>query len=260
MKLFKKRISNKIIYFCILGGLLLTVNSCYTPRDTVLLQESKSLPKYETQHFSDYLIQPNDELVFRLLSQDKDFSKLIGANLSSGVSSSSGMISYRVYPDSTVDIPFVDRVKVAGMTLDEASEKIKLKFREVVPDAEIKLTLFNKTYTVIGDAGTGMFPVYKEKLTIYQALAQAGEIQLSGDRKHIKIIREINTKPEILEFDIRPKSIIDSKYYYIYPNDIIYVQRSPSSFYKTNNYSALLGLITSSLSLLVSVFYLSKNN
>lgn len=256
MDIFLKGHRINLLHWGLLLIVLFSFNSCYTSRDTVLLQDSKSLPKYEKTIPLDYKIMPNDALVFRLFTSDDDFNNLIGSNRNSSVSSIN--YSYRVYPDSTVDLPYLNPTKVGGLTLNQASEKIKEKYKEIVPDAEIKLTLANKTYTVIGDAGTGVFPIYKDKLTIYQALAQSGEIQLSGDRKHVRIIRETNSKPEILEFDIRPKSVIDSKYYYIYPNDIIYVQRSSSSFFKVNNYSSFLGLISSSISLFITVFYFNK--
>jgi polysaccharide export outer membrane protein len=135
---------------------------------------------------------------------------------------------------------------------------LKKEFREIIPDAEVKLSIANKSFTVIGEAGTGVFPVYKDKLTIYQALAMSGDLKLSGDFRHVKILREEEGKTEILEFDIRPASVIESKYYYVYPNDIIYVQRASSSFFKVNNYSSFLGLISSSLSLLFSVLYYIK--
>lgn len=220
------------------------------------MQESKSFPQYEKIKYEEYKIQVNDELLFRVSSTDEDFVKLIDV----GSGSSQQGISYRVYPDGTIDLPFIDSIKVAGMTVANAADAIQRRFRTIVSDAEVKLTISNKSYTVIGEVGTGVFPIYKEKLTIYQALAQSGQIALSGDRKHVKIIREMNGQPEIMEFDIRPKSIIDSRYYYIYPNDIIYVQRESSSFYKTNNYGALLGLITSSISLFTTVFYFTKLN
>ena len=57
----------------------------------------------------------------------------------------------------------------------------------------------------------------------------------------------------MLEFDIRTNTIINSKYYYVYPNDVIYVARTKDSFFKVPSYTGFLGLITSSLSLLVSV-------
>lgn len=250
-----KRINIKL-YIPVLATSILLLSSCYTQRDKSLMQESKTLPQYDKVDYEEYKIQVNDELLFRVSSTDEDFVKLIDV----GSGSSQQGISYRVYPDGTIDLPFIDSIKVAGMTVANAADAIQRRFRTIVSDAEVKLTISNKSYTVIGEVGTGVFPIYKEKLTIYQALAQSGQIALSGDRKHVKIIREMNGQPEIMEFDIRPKSIIDSRYYYIYPNDIIYVQRESSSFYKTNNYGALLGLITSSISLFTTVFYFTKLN
>ena len=77
----------------------------------------------------------------------------------------------------------------------------------------------------------------------------------SGDRRHIRIVRPRDgaEEPEILEFDIRTNTIIDSKYYYIYPNDVIYVARTKDSFYKVPTYTGFLGLITSSVALLTTV-------
>ncbi|NLI72580.1 MAG: hypothetical protein GX361_07605 [Bacteroidales bacterium] len=246
----------KIYYIAVLAAVIILMSSCYTQKDKSLLQEEKSLPQYEAWQYENYLLQVNDELYFRLMTTDEDFLKLVNV----GGSSMSQTLSYRVFPDGTIELPFLDPVKVEGLTLAQATEAIQVKYRQLVIDAEIKLALANKTFTIIGDAGNGVFPIYKEKMTIYQALAQSGEIALSGDRKHVKIIREKDGVPEILEFDIRPKSIIDSKYYYIYPNDIIYVQREAASFYKTNNYTSFLALITSSLSLLTTVFYFTKFN
>ena len=245
----------KISRLVVLLSCLIALNSCYTQRDTSLLQTSKSLPQYEKADYEDYKIQVNDEVIFRLISSDEKFSSLIELGNSAGGQQTN---SYRVYPDSTIDIPFIDSVKVGGLTIDEAAKSIEKRFKEIVPDAEVNLTLSNKSYTVIGEAGTGIFPIYKEKLTIYQALAQSGEILLSGDRKHVKIIRENNKIPEILEFDIRPSSIIESKYYYIYPNDIIYLQKQSSSFYKANTYGGTLGLVTSSISFLITMLYYTK--
>ncbi|HRU63043.1 MAG TPA: polysaccharide biosynthesis/export family protein [Paludibacteraceae bacterium] len=241
------------LFLTVLPFLCLT--SCYNYKSVGLLQENNhSLPQYEKQLYEDYKLCVNDEIVFRLITTDETISKLISSN-----SPRAGQqISYRVYPDGTIDIPFLSQIPVKGLTLNEATEVIQNRIREIIPDAEIKLSLANKSFTVIGDIGSGTFPIYKEKMTIFQALALSGDLQLSGDRKHVRILRNIEGKTNILEFDIRPASIVESKYYYIYPNDIIYVQRAPSSFYKVNNYNSFLGLITTSLTFLISVIYLLK--
>lgn len=240
----------------------LCFSSCYNYKNLRLLQDdNKSLPVYEKSVYVDYRIQVNDEIIYRLITSDETISKLISPQTSqSGGSSTSGqnMISYTVHTDGTIDLPFVSKITVKGLTISEATKAVENRLKEIIPDAMVRLSLGNKVFTIFGDAGSGIFPIYKEKLTIFQALAMSGDLIEGSDHKHIRIIRETDKGTRILEFDIRPKSIIDSKYYYIYPNDIIYVQREFSSFYKVNSYSALLGVISFSLSLLFAVLNYSK--
>ncbi|HLP04917.1 MAG TPA: polysaccharide biosynthesis/export family protein [Paludibacter sp.] len=241
---------NKIQLFFVLL-ILSTLPSCYSYRNMRLLQDdNRSLPVYEKSDYHDYKIKVNDEIIYRLLSSDESTSKLISPQTSS---SGQNQISYRVFPDGTIDLPFISAIHVEGLTLNEAATAVEARFREIIPDAVVKLSMANKTFTIFGDAGTGIFPIYKERLTIFQALAMSGDFSEASDRRHVRIIRETDNGTRILEFDVRPKSIIGSEYYYIYPNDIIYVQRKFSSFYKVNNYYSLLTVITFSLSLLYNV-------
>jgi len=244
-----------IIRIFVLFIVLISLSSCYNYKSLQLLQEEHSSPVYNKSNYSDYRIQVNDEMIYRLITSDETISKLISPQTGG---SSQNMMSYRVYKDSTIDLPFISHIPIAGLTISEATKVIENRFKEIIPDAVVKLSLSNKTFTIFGDAGSGIFPIYKEKLTIFQALSMSGDFNETSDRKHIRIIRDTEKGTQILEFDIRPKSIIDSKYYYIYPNDIIYIQRDFSSFYKVNSYSALLGVFSFSLSLLFSVLTYTK--
>lgn len=245
----KNRVRLHIVLFMALAMALLS--GCYPHRAVGLLQDRKGLPEYENEEYKPYKIQINDEIVYRIITMDETISKVMSAGTSLSVNDAN---TYRVYSDGTIDIPFLEPIRVAGLTIEEARQEVERKFREIVPDAEIKLSIQNKTFTVIGDINSGTYPVYRDKLTIYQALAMSGDLRDGADHQHVKIIRPRNQgEPEILEFDIRTNTVIDSKYYYIYPNDLIYVARSRGSFYKVASYSGLLGLITSSLSLLISV-------
>lgn len=234
--------------------LVVGMTSCYNYRSVGLLQDKNaSLPKYEKVDYEDYKIKVNDEIIYRLITSDETISKLISTGNSG---SAQNMLSYRVYPDGTVDFPFVKNIKIGGLTLKDASKVVEQRFKELIPDAAVKLSLANKTFTVIGEAGTGVYPIGRDRFTIYQALSMSGEFNHEGDFKHVRILRENSAGgTEVLEFDIRSVSLIESKYYYIYPNDIIYVQRARSSFYKIeNSWSEFIGLISSSLSLLYTVY------
>ena len=244
----------RLLYIFLYCGCSLLLTGCYTHRSIGLLQEStkaNKLPVYDTAHYEPYRIRVNDEIVYRLITLDETIAKTLTIN---GQNAVTYVNPYRVYSDGTIDIPFLKPVHIVGLTEKEAQDTLRAAFREIIPDADVKLSLYNKYFTVIGDINPGEYYVYKEKLNIFQALAMTGDLMNSGDRKHVRIIRPRDgEEPEILEFDIRTNSIIDSKYYYVYPNDVIYVARTKDSFFKMATYTGFLGLITSSVSLLVSV-------
>ncbi len=239
----------------LLGLLALLMSGCYSHRAIGYLQEptkANKLPVYDSVAYEPYRIRVNDEIVYRLVTMDETMSKMLGANTFTNGQYAN---SYRVYPDGTIELPFLKPLHIAGLTEMEAQDSLCAAFREILPDADVKLTLYNKFFSVIGDARSGRYYIYKEKMNIFQALAMTGDVMNSGDRRHIRIVRPRDgaEEPEILEFDIRTNTIIDSKYYYIYPNDVIYVARTKDSFYKVPTYTGFLGLITSSVALLTTV-------
>ena len=239
----------------LLGLLAVLMSGCYSHRAIGYLQEptkANKLPVYDSVAYEPYRIHVNDEVVYRLVTMDETMSKMLGANTFTNGQYAN---SYRVYPDGTIELPFLKPLHIAGLTEMEAQDSLCAAFREILPDADVKLTLYNKFFSVIGDARSGRYYIYKEKMNIFQALAMTGDVMNSGDRRHIRIVRPRDgaEEPEILEFDIRTNTIIDSKYYYIYPNDVIYVARTKDSFYKVPTYTGFLGLITSSVALLTTV-------
>lgn len=237
---------------CLLVSAVLMLTGCYSNKQIGLLQNRDGIPTYDSVPYEPYRLHINDEIVYRLISMDQTISKAIGADQQ--MSNTQYATSYRIHSDGTVDIPFLPPIHLEGLTEKEAQDTLQAAFRQIIPDADIKLALYNKNFTVLGDLGSGQYKIYKERMTIFQALAMTGDVNQKGDRKHVRIVRpKGNEPPEVLEFDIRSESIIDSKYYYIYPNDLIYVSREPGAFYKVPSYSGFIALITSSVSLLISV-------
>lgn len=230
----------------------LLLSGCYSHRAIGFMQDRKDLPHYDTASYTPYRIAVNDEIIYRLITMDETISKAMGGQQANY--NGQYVNSYRVYSDSTIDLPFLPKIRVAGLTIEQAQDTVQKAFREVIPDADIKLSISNKNFTVLGDIGSGTYYIYKDRLTIFQALAMTGDVSQLGDRRHVRIIRPHgNDEPEILEFDLRTNTIIDSRYYWVYPNDVIYVSRAKGSFFRVANYSSFIGLITSSISLLVSV-------
>jgi polysaccharide export outer membrane protein len=108
---------------------------------------------------------------------------------------------------------------------------------------------------MLGVSGKGAYPLYKEKLNIFQALALTGQMANNADRKRVRLIRPNpeGGRPIVKQFDLRTASIIDSEYYYVQPNDVLYLGPIKGDFWKIENYSAAIGTLSTSLNFLVSV-------
>ena len=237
--------------------MLMTGTSCITNKDNTYFQESDKLPQYTKAEYEYYKIIPNDQLVIRLLTLNEEAAAIF--NFESGGSSSSATeFTYRVYDDGTIDIPFVNSIPVAGLTIREASKVIEEKLKDFVPDAMVKVALANDMFYIIGEGGKGAFNLYKEKLNIFQALALAGGPATNADKKRVRLVRPNpeGGRPMVKEFDLRTVSIINSEHYYVYPNDVIYLSSIKGNFWKIEDYSSALGTITTSIGFLVSVFNL----
>lgn len=246
------------IVHIVLGCCLLLAGccSCITTKSNSYLQTNDKLPQYTKAEYREYRLHPNDQLRMRVLTLNDEAYGIF--NTGDNISSNNNSSTYRIYDDGTVDFPFLSGVKVAGLTLREAAHKIQDTLQTLIPDAMVKLAMANEQFYFVGEGKSGAYSFYKERLNIFQALALVGDLKSNGDRRRIRIVRPDpeGGLPEIREFDLRSESIIDSEYYYIYPNDVIYVSSIKGNFFKVENYSSTVGTLSTSLSFLVSVINL----
>ncbi|MBO5975308.1 MAG: polysaccharide biosynthesis/export family protein [Paludibacteraceae bacterium] len=227
--------------------------SCYTKKETSLLLEN-GMPIYQQSAYEPHRIAVNDELLLRVISLNEEVASLFASG--SSTTSTRSMQTYRVFPDSTIDIPYVNKVKVVGLTIREAQSKVKDALADFDNSIEVRMAFANKSFTFVGESGRGVFAIDKERFTIYDALAVSGGLKQTSDYKNVHLIRETAAGPQIYTFDIRSKSIIDSEYYYVQPNDIIYVDRKKSSFFKVNSYGSVLGLTSTIITFALTIWNL----
>ncbi len=173
-----------------------------------------------------------------------------------GGSSSMQLQSYPVQLDGNVDLPYIGEVLVAGLTLPEAKTILQTVLQDYVSDASITIRLVSNYITVIGEVNApGMYEMAKERYNIFQAIAIAGDVADFGNRYKLSIIRQTPQGSVTKEFDITDKNIIDSEFYYIYPNDVIYVKPMKGKFFGMAHwqYGFLLGTFTAAISLFILI-------
>ncbi|MBP5307449.1 MAG: polysaccharide biosynthesis/export family protein [Paludibacteraceae bacterium] len=233
--------------------LMLLCASCVTNRSTKYLQNIRE--DFGKATHEEYRLQPKDEIVFQVFTTNEEAATMF--NTAGGASQSGGAMQFsgrKIYDDGTIDLPYIDHVKIAGMTVREAGKYLTEVLRPYISnDLFVKVELSKKVYYTIGATGVGEHGMYKDEMNLFEALAQSGDLTLEADRKKIKILRNTNGQDTIIEFDIRSKDIVDSELYYIQPGDVIFANKPKGSFFKITSFSTFLSVIISSISFILLV-------
>ena len=244
----------------------LLMASCVTSKRVNLMQESgkNGIPQYaDTMSYEDYELRIGDRLYIYVYSVDERVDKMfnsssgtIGIQMlqgSGGAGGSYDLYTYLVQEDGCIDFPMVGRVPVRGMTTrgvkrvleDELSSFIKSYGDYQMMSVEVKIV--RRSFSVISDRGSGTFNIQKEKVTIFEALAMAGDIGDFGDRSKVRIVREKEGQTQVKEFDVRSEDIINSEFYYIEPNDVIYIQRIKGQSFGINSVTTSISVVATTL-------------
>ncbi len=229
------------------------LSSCVTTKKTTYLQDYEKSEYPEEYVAPDiYRIRPNDNLFVRVVTPDPRWSEMFNTLPTTAATygtteQSVDLMSYTVNLDGTVEIPYLGSISVAGKTIQEAKEILENELLDFVTDASITVKLVNNYVSLLGEVNRpGRYPIYKAQLNIFEALAMAGDLADYSNRFEINIVRQSTDGTIIKEFDLTDKNIIDSEFYYIMPNDVIYVQPMKGKFFGFNQfpYAVILTTIT----------------
>lgn len=249
------------------------VCSCVTSKKVNYMQEpSKSIPSYaDTLLFTDYVLQTDDRLYIHVYSIDEKTAALFNGGINVGNvrqmarsnnnSSNSDLYTYIVDKDGNINFPTLGFVYVKGLTTREVKILLEQKLSGMIiqqgdmPNLAVEVQVVGRTFSMIG-MKSGRYTLTKEKVTIFEALALAGDISDFGDRTEIKILREVGDSTTIRTFDVRSADIINSEFYYIEPNDVIYVRRMPGYSFGINSAATAISVTAGTISFGVFIYSL----
>src|SRR5690606_29070942 len=255
------------------AGLILALSSCVTNKKYVYLQKDdvnvRGLPKdsvlreYELRKF-DYRVQPNDLISVRFHSLTPSQFDFFSQNIQPGTNVLTGgnaqLIGELVDENGEIPFPVVGKVKVAGLTVFEIQEKLQEIADQYLESPIVKVRLLNFRITLLGEVNSeGTVTMANNRVSMIEALGLAGGLTDMADKRNIKLIRQKDGQTEVVYLDLLDENFITSPYYYVYQNDILIVpalrQRPFRRYFGPN-----LSLVISSISLLLLVLNLSRNN
>jgi polysaccharide biosynthesis/export protein len=259
------------IYSLLTFSIFFLFGSCISNKELHYLQPTGNASQESTINpvvLKPYRLQVNDVLTIRIKALDQKLVEMFSPSLQQGQVANSADALYfdgfTINDHGNIRIPVLGEVNVIGLTADEIRIKIEKQLLEEYfnKTAEIFVTvkLAGLRYTVNGEVfNPGTKTLLQEKVTILEALANCGDITITGNRKDIMIIRQYPQGTEIHSIDLTKVDALNSPYYYIQPNDFIYVKPLKQKSWGTGKTGIeSLGTIITLLSLATTTYLLLK--
>ncbi|MEH6407086.1 MAG: polysaccharide biosynthesis/export family protein [Leeuwenhoekiella sp.] len=255
----------KSILIAVLPVLLLS--SCVSRKEIVYFQGlEEAEQQLATNQQGNLTLKPNDLLTISVTAPEQEAAlpfnlPVVGATNILDASSVSGqpkLQSYLVDGDGNIEFPVLGIVKVVGFTRQQLASSLKEKISKYVQDPILNIRIINFQVSVLGEvARPGTFSINDEYLSLPKALGLAGDMTIYGLRNNVLVMREENGKKTHAYLDLTNANIINSPYYYLKQNDVVYIepngaQRQASSYNRNTSVYISIASVLVSLIVLIS--------
>lgn len=235
--------------------LIFFATSCITKKELVYMQNERlktNTPTNFTTPYKEYQLQPNDVLSIKVLSVQPQLTNqfnIIDPNNAFGLTSPSSLFlsGYSIDKDGNIKLPLIGEIKVSGMSLDQASDLIQRSLDRYVNDATVVVKLISFKFSVLGEVrNPGYYFVYNEQANLLEALSMAGDLTQGANRENLKLIRQKPGGTEVVLLDLKDPNLVQSQYYFLKPNDVIYVEPRKTQIKRDNLIvvSTVLGVLS----------------
>ena len=245
----------KLSLFFSVSLLLTLLSSCGSVKNIAYLQNSDNIND-NTHVLYDAKIMPKDELTITVSTTDPQ-----GRSISTGAGGT--LMPYLVDNEGCINFPIIGRLHVQGLTKRECERMIQEKIKPYLAENEnpiVTVRMSSYSISVLGEVGRpGSYMVSREEINIFEALAQAGDLTIYGVRDRVKLIRKDPTgKKEIHTLNLNDADIVNSPYYYLQQNDVVYVEPNKVKA-QNSSVGSMTTLWFSATSILISLTSLLYN-
>lgn len=220
---------------------ILFLTSCASKKNVLYLQNidsienSNVLVNYQTR-------LQNDDLLSIIVSADQPEATLpfnmpqIQGNYQIN-ENQDGIKTYLIDAEGNIDFPVVGKIKLGGLTRNEAINKLTNAIKDYITNPQINLRILNYKISVLGEVvRPGNFKISGERITLLEAISMAGDLTIYGNRGNILVIRELNGTKTFTRIDITKADFMNSPFYYLTQNDVIVIEPN-----KTRVNSSVIG-------------------
>lgn len=209
------------------------VSSCIPQRKIKILQDKHELGDEITAGDRKYTLKPGDILYVRVMTTNTEMNELfnIGEVRTSYRTTATAVgdpqmyiYGYNINQEGNIQLPVIGDIRVAGYTIEEVHQRIHERAKDYLLDATISVRLVNFKVTLLGEVNRpGIYNIYDDEFTVIDAIGVAGDMTDYGNRR-VHIIRKTDQGHQFLRLDITDREAAASGFYYLQPNDVVYVE------------------------------------
>lgn len=238
-----------ITYLLILGVLSI---GCASKKDIIYSLNNKS----QNLVFKNTKVNPGDILDIKVSALNPESVLMFNRSVSGIINQHPEILKingHLVDESGRVNYPIIGTVNVQGLTTSEISNLLKEKLAHYVQNPTVTVRLVNYKVSVLGEvARPGTYTFLEERITLPQALGQAGDLTINGDRRGINLLRYQNGELKIFHLDLTAGDLINTEFFFMEPNDVIYVRPNTAKV-KSSGLVGSVGTVISVLSLMLSL-------
>ncbi len=232
---------NKRLFAPFLLSLVFLFTSCSSSEKFALLQNATAQSDVKANYQA--TLQPDDLLMIVISAENPLIAQpynLASVSINTNTETAIGqqrILSYQIDQEGAIQLPGLGKVQAAGKTRNELVSHIEKLLIGKINNPIIIIRILNFKISVQGEVNRpGVFPISSERVTLLEALTMAGDLTIYGKRDNILVVREENGIKSFQKVDITNKDFIDSPYYYLSQNDMVYVEPN-----KTRVNSSVIG-------------------
>jgi polysaccharide export outer membrane protein len=243
----------------LLSIFFIVLSSCVSKKDVLYLQFDQ-IDQAKVSNDYQLTFKPDDLVQIIVVSEDlvasQPFNLPIVASSPTAINAQGlpKLMSYLIDASGEIEFPVLGNLKLGGLTRVEAIKLIKEKLTpEYLKNPVINILITNFKITVIGDVKRPqVFKIENERVTIFDAIGLAGDLNITGDRKNLTVIREEKNIKKTYTVDLTSNKLVTSPIYYLQQNDVIYVKQNNAKV-QDASYTRNTGLFISLGSVIISL-------
>jgi len=220
---------------------------------------------YQNQNSYALTIQPDDKLTIIVSCKEPELAAPFNMQLTQRAFTQQNQLTFSSYGgnpqvfwvdlEGNIQYPTIGKLNVKGMTRFQLQDYIQnyLISNGYIQDPIVSVDFTNAKYSVLGEVTSpGQFTMTSDRVTLFDAIAQARDLTIYGERDRVRVMREENGKQTVVTLDLKDPKIIESPYFYVHHNDVIYVEPNKSKA-SNREVSSLYTFGISIVSILVTV-------